>query len=228
MSTAQLLLELKNIYKRYEKNEVAHTVLSNVNLSIYTGDVLAIMGPSGSGKSTLMHLIGLLDQASEGHYYLENKLVDELTDDQAAAIRNKTIGFVFQQFFLLARLTALQNVMLPLRYGAPQTEAAMREQAQQLLAKVGMSEKAKYYPNELSGGQQQRVAIARALVTDPHLILADEPTGALDSHTGEEVMQLLLTLNRDENRTIIIVTHDQKIGQQCRRVVKIQDGKVSE
>ena len=225
---SQALLELQAVSKTYYMGAVSQTVLSEVNLIINEGDLVAIIGPSGSGKSTLMNLIGLLDKPTSGNYWLNQKLVANLTDDQAAWIRNHTIGFVFQQFFLLPRLTALQNVMLPLRYGSKQSEADMREKAMNVLAKVAMAEKVQHHPNELSGGQQQRVAIARALITDPHLILADEPTGALDSHTGSEVMQLLLELNKTENTTLVIVTHDPKVSEHCRRIINIRDGNVTE
>lgn len=200
--------------------------LKGVDFELQRKEMTAIVGMSGSGKSTLMNIIGFLDHCSTGQYLFDGKDVSHLSAHALAEIRNHKIGFVFQSFFLLPRSTALQNVMLPLFYRGTPTDAA-KEISLQILAKVGMEHLAHHRPNQLSGGQQQRVAIARALVGDPELILADEPTGALDSKTGDEVMDLFQTLNQDEGRTIIIITHDKEISRRCKRIVNIRDGKIS-
>jgi putative ABC transport system ATP-binding protein len=191
---------------------------------VYRGDLLAIVGASGSGKSTLMNIIGLLDKADSGTYILHNKNVASLTDDESAILRNQQIGFVFQQFNLLPRFTAMQNVGLPLTYRG-ETSEVIQEKVLSALDKVGMKKYARHRPTQLSGGQQQRVAIARALVTEPQVILADEPTGALDSKTGTEVMNLFLALHA-EGRTIIMVTHDEHIAEQCKKSITLVDGLV--
>lgn len=183
----------------------------------------AIVGRSGSGKTTLMNILGFLDTCTSGRYYFADKNVSILSDDELADIRNQRIGFVFQSFFLLPRKTVLQNIMLPLAYRGVSVSVA-KEKSIAMLEKVGMRLLSDSYPNQLSGGQQQRVAIARALVGEPSIILADEPTGALDSQTSADIMQLLHTLNRDENRTILIITHDESISRQCERVITIKDG----
>jgi len=197
--------------------------LRAANLTLQRGEMVAIIGSSGSGKSTLMNLIGFLDRPTSGRYWFHDRDVSSLTEDELAAIRNQEIGFVFQSFFLLPRLTALQNVLLPLFYRGAEEEEAKRL-ARDMLAKMGVDHLAHHRPNQLSGGQQQRVAIARALVGDPKVILADEPTGALDSDTGHEVMQLFANLHRHEGRTIVIITHDKEISRQCERVMTIKDG----
>lgn len=197
--------------------------LKNIDLDILRGEMIAIVGSSGSGKSTLMNIMGFLDQCTSGSYYFSNQDVSHLQNTELAAIRNLKIGFVFQSFYLLPRLNALQNVVLPLFYRGEEKNSA-NEKARAMLKKVGMQDFALNKPNQLSGGQQQRVAIARALVGDPELILADEPTGSLDSKTGREVMELFLRLNADEKRTIAIVTHDKEVSRLCRRVVVIKDG----
>lgn len=221
------LIRLENSCKTYSAGTATHRALDRVNLTIEKGEMTAIVGKSGSGKSTLMNIIGFLDVPSAGHYYFAGEDVSCLSDDALAAIRNQQIGFIFQSFFLLPRSTILQNVMLPLFYrGTSPTDA--QQKARSLLAKVGLSEMAAKYPNQLSGGQQQRVAIARALVGDPAIILADEPTGALDSQTSADIMQLLHQLNRDEGRTILIITHDPAISSQCRRVLTIGDGVIND
>ncbi|WP_058480778.1 ABC transporter ATP-binding protein [Legionella waltersii] len=218
------LIQLKELVKTYHLEGISTTVLKQVSLDVYEGDLLAIVGASGSGKSTLMNIIGLLDKPDQGHYILKSKPVAGLSSDEAAELRNKHIGFVFQQFNLLPRLTAMQNVALPLTYrGVSQTE--IKEKVSSALDKVGMSKFLQHRPTQLSGGQQQRVAIARALVTDPQVILADEPTGALDSKTGTEVMNLFLGLNA-EGRTIIMVTHDEQVAAQCKRRITLADGAV--
>jgi putative ABC transport system ATP-binding protein len=217
------MIKLTDITKTYLMGMTRTTVLHGITLQIKEGEMLAIMGPSGSGKSSLMNIIGLLDRPSSGSYYLLDREVIALSDDELALLRNLTIGFVFQQFFLLPRLTAEQNVLLPLRYRAEPVIDA-HDKVRQMLDKVGMLKRAHHRPNQLSGGQQQRVAIARALVTNPAMILADEPTGALDSHTGAEILRLFHALHDEEGRTIVVVTHDPKIGAECERIVNISDG----
>lgn len=216
------LIELKDIIKTYCLEGISSTVLNQVSLSVNRGDLLAIVGASGSGKSTLMNLIGLLDKANSGTYFLEGCDTAGLSDDEAARLRNQQIGFVFQQFNLLPRFSAFQNVALPLTYRGL-AAAECRERVMNALKRVGMDGYANHRPTQLSGGQQQRVAIARALVTEPGVILADEPTGALDSKTGSEVMNLFLALHA-EGRTLIVVTHDEQIAAQCSRRITIADG----
>lgn len=217
------MIELNNIYKSYVLAGRQEPVLKGVHLTINDGDMLALMGPSGSGKSTLMNIIGLLDRPTSGSYLMDNSEISALSKDELASLRNQKIGFVFQQFFLLPRLNALQNVCLPLSYRGLSKKDA-QEAAHEKLNSVGMSDYWHHKPSELSGGQQQRVAIARALVTDPSLILADEPTGALDSKTGQEVMNILKTLNKDQSSTIVVVTHDEGVAKQCQRTVSMKDG----
>lgn len=217
------LIRLHDVTKTYQMGNQSQTVLHDVNLSISSGEFIGIMGESGSGKSTMMNIIGLLDTPSSGRYELEGKDVATLTDNQLALLRNKTIGFVFQQFFLLPKLTALENVALPLRY-LGESPKLIHRQALSMLEKVGMADRAHHRPSELSGGQQQRVAIARALVCSPSLILADEPTGALDSNTSDEVMSLLRHLHEVEKRTVVIITHNPSIGEACHRCLLIKDG----
>lgn len=217
------LIKLEHVTKTYQLGAGYFNALKGVNLEVQRGDMLAIVGVSGSGKSTLMNIIGFLDRCTSGCYLFDNMDVSHLSEDELADIRNQKIGFVFQSFFLLPRSTALQNVMLPLFYrGTPRDETETL--ALQMLEKVGMADLAHHRPNQLSGGQQQRVAIARALVTNPDVILADEPTGALDSHTGNDVLELFLNLNRQEGRTIVIITHDKEVSARCDRVVTIKDG----
>jgi len=219
------LINLQDVNKTYHLGDIPQQVLFDINLTIRLGEMLAIMGHSGSGKSTLMNLIGLLDRPDTGIYRLRDQETQTLSDDELAELRNHTIGFVFQQFFLLPRLTAEQNVALPLLYrNTPPAEA--RERVMAILQKVGMADKSHHRPNQLSGGQQQRVAIARALVGEPAVILADEPTGSLDSRTGEEVIELFQRLHYEEQRTVIIVTHDPLIGATCPRMIEISDGRI--
>ncbi len=219
------MISLENIHKSYQIGPVTVEILKGVNLNIQEGELIAIVGQSGCGKSTLMNIIGLLDTPNAGTFKLENRQVEELSDNELSEFRNKKIGFVFQQFNLLSRLTALQNVGLPLVYrGYPEKER--NRLARQMLDKVGMLERAGHKPTELSGGQQQRVAIARALVGSPSIILADEPTGALDGQVGQEIMDLFIQLNQQEGITIFIITHDMAIAKQCNGFVRMKDGVV--
>ena len=214
----------EDLWKTYEMGSEQVHALRGVKVEIRKGEYAAIMGPSGSGKSTLMNLIGCLDSPSKGSYWLAGRLVSDLDDDELAYIRNKEIGFVFQTFNLLPRATALHNVELPMIYnGTPSEER--QERARKALAQVELTERMMHKPNELSGGQRQRVAIARALVNNPSILLADEPTGNLDSQTGEEIMALFARLHREGN-TIILVTHEPDIAQHAHRVIRLRDGKV--
>lgn len=220
------LIKLENITKHYYLGEHCYPALKGVHFQLERGEMTAIVGMSGSGKSTLMNIIGFLDRCTTGKYYFAGEDVSHLSEQALATIRNQKIGFVFQSFFLLAKSNALQNVMLPLFYrGTPRDEA--KSKALLMLEKVGVAHLAQHRPNQLSGGQQQRVAIARALVSNPDVILADEPTGALDSQTGNEIMQLFSDLHR-EGRTVIIITHDNEVSCRCQRVVTIKDGKIIE
>lgn len=219
-----VLIEVQNLTKVYQMGDVEVQALSGITASIDEGEMIAIMGPSGSGKSTLMNIIGCLDQPSEGTYMLDGVDVGSLNDNQLAAIRNQKIGFVFQQYMLLQRTSALRNVELPMLYGAVGNR---RERARSALAAVGMADRMGHKPNELSGGQQQRVAIARALVNEPRIIMADEPTGALDSRTGEEIMGIFQRLNREQGITVILVTHDGEVARHAQRVLSIRDGQVA-
>jgi len=216
------MIQLQNIIKSYPLGEESLTVLRGVTLTIEESEFVAIMGPSGSGKSTLMNIIGLLDTPTTGSYLLEGREVGNLTENDQAAVRSLRIGFVFQAFNLLPRMDALRQVMQPLLYQGIHRKDA-EEKAREALHIVGLSERISHNPNELSGGQQQRVAIARALVTNPAIILADEPTGALDSHTGEEVMGILTKLNQ-QGKTIVMVTHEPRVASYAHRTIHIQDG----
>ncbi|MCO8242073.1 ABC transporter ATP-binding protein [Streptococcus suis] len=220
------LIRLTSINKSYKNGDQELQVLKNIDLEVEEGEFLAIMGPSGSGKSTLMNIIGLLDRSSSGNYWLEGEEVSQLSEKKLAQVRNDQIGFVFQQFFLLSKLNALQNVELPLIYaGVPSSKR--KKLAQQYLEKVELAERMTHLPSELSGGQKQRVAIARALVNTPAIILADEPTGALDTKTGEQIMQLLTELN-NEGKTIIMVTHEPEIAAYAKRKIVLRDGVITE
>jgi putative ABC transport system ATP-binding protein len=220
-----VLISTEDLWKTYDMGAMEVQALCGVSFEIKRGEYVAIMGPSGSGKSTLMNLIGCLDTPTRGRYWLNSRLVSELTDDQLAYIRNKEIGFVFQTFNLLSRATALHNVELPLIYsGTPAEER--REKAEDALRKVELADRMLHKPNELSGGQRQRVAIARALVNNPSIILADEPTGNLDSQTGEEIMRVFDHLHQAGN-TIILVTHEHDIAAHAHRVLHIRDGKIA-
>ncbi len=212
------------IEKVYRMGEVEVNALCGVSVKIKQGEVVSIMGPSGSGKSTLMNIIGCLDRPSSGEYYLDGELVSNMSDDELAVIRNRKVGFVFQNFNLLSRSSALLNVELPLRY-AGVTEGR-KQRAINALEAVGLGDRINHKPTELSGGQQQRVAVARAIINNPAIIMADEPTGNLDSKSGEEIMQLLLNMNKKIGTTLIIVTHDSKISNQTQRVIRLYDGLV--
>ena len=220
------LIALTNIIKKYPIGSVETTVLNDISLTVKEGEMLAIVGASGSGKSTLMNIIGLLDTPNSGKYLLRGKHVAGLSDDALATLRNLCIGFVFQQFNLLPRFTAEQNIALPLTYRnlSPQT---IKKRVMDVMARVGMAAFAAHRPTQLSGGQQQRVAIARALVGAPEVILADEPTGALDSSTGKDIMALFKALH-DEGRTIILVTHDENVATLCQRRITLVDGRIVE
>jgi putative ABC transport system ATP-binding protein len=213
-----------SLRKIYQMGDVEVQALRGLSCTIDRGEVVAIVGPSGSGKSTLMNILGCLDHPTSGTYILDGELVSELRDDQLAAIRNRKVGFVFQSFNLLSRATALSNVELPLRYSG--NREGRKDRAREALTAVGLGDRMSHKPTELSGGQQQRVAIARAIVNNPAIIMADEPTGNLDSRVGQEIMDLLLKLNQDRGTTLIIVTHDPKVAAQAQRTIHIKDGVV--
>ncbi len=217
-----MIIKTENIIKTYQTGTQTVSALKGVDLEVEKGEFISVMGPSGSGKTTLMNIIGCLDTPTNGKYFLNEKLVSDLTDDELAVIRNKEIGFVFQSFHLLARNSALDNVMLPLKYAGKDKKDAL-EMSKNVLEEVGLSDRSTHSPSELSGGQQQRVAIARALVNKPSILFADEPTGNLDSKTGADVMNLFKELNRN-GQTIILITHEDSIAKQSNRIITIRDG----
>ena len=225
-NSSPVVLELSQVVKTYTSGNTVFNALDGVSLKIHEGEFVSITGPSGSGKSTLMHIIGLLDNPTSGQVLLDNRDISHLSESQMAQIRNVTLGFVFQQFNLLAKTSALENVQLPLLYSnIPRSRHDAL--AIEMLTKVGLQDKLKNTPSQLSGGQQQRVAIARALINDPKIILADEPTGNLDSRSGKDVMELFHHLHQTEKRTIVLVTHDMELAQQAQRIIIIKDGQVS-
>ena len=220
------LIQIKNVSKIYQLDEVEVRALDGIDLSMERGEYSALIGPSGSGKSTLMNTLGCLDRPTMGSYLLSGKEVVHMTRDQRARIRNEHIGFVFQNFNLLARTSALENVELPLMYGPVKSAKQRRDRAKELLALVGLSDRLAHHPGQLSGGQQQRVAIARALATDPSILMGDEPTGNLDSRTSREVIELFRKLNDEQSLTVILVTHDLAIAKNARRNIVLRDGKI--
>ena len=218
------MINVDNVHKSYDLGETSVHALRGVSFSIEKGEFVSIMGPSGSGKSTLMNIIGCLDTPSEGTYFLNQRNVGQLDEEQLAGIRNQEIGFIFQQFHLLPRSTALENVALPLKYASVQ-RAEQLSRAEEVLNKVGLSGRLSHKPTELSGGEQQRVAIARALVNSPSILFADEPTGNLDSKTGKEVLEIFKELN-EKGQTIVVITHEHTIAKQSQRTITIKDGKI--
>jgi len=218
------VIEARDLKKTYKMGEIEVRALNGVSFTITRGEIVSIMGPSGSGKSTMMNTLGCLDRPTSGEYILDGEAVANMTDDQLASVRNRKVGFVFQSFNLLSRLTAVGNVELPLRYAG--IAEGRRDRAKAALEAVGLGDRMTHRPYELSGGQQQRVAVARAIVNDPAIIMADEPTGNLDSRVGKEIMSLLLNLNKERGTTLIIVTHDPKIAEQTQRVIRLRDGEL--
>jgi putative ABC transport system ATP-binding protein len=223
---AEHVIETRDLTKVYKMGEVEVHALRGATLTIDRGEVVSIMGPSGSGKSTMMNILGCLDRPTSGTYTLDGSEVSKMSSDELAVIRNRKVGFVFQSFNLLPRSTALSNVELPMRYAG--VTSGRDERAKAALIAVGLGDRVHHRPTELSGGQQQRVAIARALINDPAIVMADEPTGNLDSKSGDEIMELILNLNKEKGTTIIIVTHDPKIAQMTQRVIRLSDGMVVE
>jgi len=219
------MIQLKHVWKKYQIDEdVVFTALKDISLTIEKGEFTSLIGPSGSGKSTLMHIIGLLDKASEGEVLIQGQNIADLSDDEISTLRNEFVGFVFQQFNLINKLTIKENILLPTTYARKNLAYDPSSRADEIMERFGILEKAHSYPNKISGGQQQRVAIARSLIMSPSLILADEPTGNLDTKTGNEIMKLLAQLNNKDNITVLIVTHEQGIAEKTKRKIQIIDG----
>ncbi len=219
------IIKLEDVWKIYQLGKQELTVLRGVTLEIKKGDFIAVLGPSGSGKSTLLHMLGCLDLPTKGRLFLDNRDVSLLSEDELAIIRGQKVGFIFQQFNLLLNLTAIENVMLPMIFSGTD-EKKRKERARELLSWVGLGDRLTHRPTELSGGEQQRVAISRALANDPEIIVADEPTGNLDSATGEKVMKTLSDFNEKNGKTVIIVTHDMEVASHARRIIHIKDGQI--
>lgn len=221
------IIELKNIWKKYEiDDDIVFTALKNISLTIEKGEFCSLVGPSGSGKSTLMHIIGLLDKPTEGEVIIEGKNIASVNDDHLSTLRNEFVGFVFQQFNLINKLTVLENILLPTVYARKTINYDSQKRALEIMERFGIASKANSYANRISGGQQQRVAIARSLIMSPDLILADEPTGNLDTKSGDEIMKLLKQLNKDDHITVLIVTHEPDIAAQTKRQIQIVDGSI--
>jgi len=222
------IVELKDVWKEYKiDDEVVFTALKGANIQIKKGEFISILGPSGSGKSTAMHVIGLLDKPSRGEIYIDGREISKLNDNEISKIRNEFVGFVFQQFNLIPKLTVKENILLPTIYAKKKLNYDPSEKADELMRRFSIFEKSASYPNKISGGQQQRVAIARALIMSPQLILADEPTGNLDTKTGDEILKLLSELNKEENITVVIVTHEPDIAEKTKRKINVVDGIVT-